>query len=67
MAAALAPVKLQLLSDTRHQLVADLAPAVATLAFKGLLGHYNFTVEEVDLCALGPEAVPPGGRSSCTL
>ena len=49
MAAALAPVKLQLLSDTRHQLVADLAPAVATLAFKGLLGHYNFTVEEVDL------------------
>ena len=52
MAAALAPVNAAAalsLSDTRHQLVADLAPAVATLAFKGLLGHYNFTVEEVDL------------------
>ena len=49
MAAALAPVKLQLLSNARRQLVADLAPAHAAHAFKGLLSHYNFTVEEVDL------------------
>ena len=49
MAAALAPVKLQLLSEVRQQLAADLAPAEARHAFKGLLSHYNFTVEEVDL------------------
>ena len=50
-AAALAPLKLKLLSDARRQLLArvDLAPSTAAHAIRGLCSHYGYTIEDVEM------------------
>ena len=63
-AAALAPLKLKLLSDARRQLLArgDLAPSEAAHAIKGLCSHYGYLIEDVEMWDKGNfplEDVPP--------